>query len=240
MLGKEKPQSMAPGLIVAAVIAALAGVILLCVALFWLWRRRKMESDNEKYAGSPNGNGSPTNLNRNTSVHSKLGLLDSAYPPTLNTRFSNQNLDFSTDTSSPGSMGARRKSNPLDFDQRLNPSLLMVHDNGSRNSIRTLEDHRDYGRMLKVKSAVRRVINSLTQDAGHKPRFPSEELFVVVQIALSYLCFERFWFYSSMSRPFCWYHLAFRRAVRHKASHEIETCGQRGSKEFQFLEAFRL
>jgi len=157
MLGKEKSRPIAAGYIVAAVIASIAGITLLCIAVFWIWRRRKIPADNEKYAGgggsgsgSGSGTRSPADLNRNTSVHSKLGLLDSAYPPTLTTRFSTHNLDFSTDSSSPGSMGARRKSNPLDFDQRLNPSLLMVHDNGSRNSIRTLEDHRDYGRMLKV------------------------------------------------------------------------------------------
>jgi len=153
MLGKEKSQPIAPGYIVAAVIASIAGIILLCLAIFWVWRRRKIPTDNEKYvggSGSGSGSRSPADLNRNTSVHSKLGLLDSAYPPTLTTRFSAHNLDFSTDTSSPGSTGARRKSNPLDFDQRLNPNLLMIHDNGSRNSIRTLEDHRDYGRMLKV------------------------------------------------------------------------------------------
>jgi cell wall integrity and stress response component len=151
MLGKEKSQSIAPGYIVAAVIASVAGIILLCLAFFWIWRRRKIVADSEKYGdGNVGGSGSPADLNRNTSVNSKAGLLDSAYPPTLTTRFSTHNLDLSTGTSSPNSTGARRKSNPLDFDQRLNPNLLMVHDNGSHNSIQTLEDHRDYGRMLKV------------------------------------------------------------------------------------------
>jgi hypothetical protein len=153
MLGKEKSQSTSPGYIVAAVVASIAGIILLCLAFFWIWRRRKTPIDNEKYAGG-SGSGSPADLNRNTSVHSKLGLLDSASLPTLTTHFSSHNPNFSTDTSSPSSIGARRKSNPLDFDQRLNPNLLMVHDNGSRNSIQTLEDHRDYGRMLKVKLTV--------------------------------------------------------------------------------------
>jgi cell wall integrity and stress response component len=153
MLGKEKTQPISPGYIVAAVVASIAGIILLCLALFWIWRRRRTPTDNEKYGGSGSGGRSPVDLNRNTSVHSKLGLLDSASLPTINTRFSHHNPGFSTDSSSPGSMGARRKSNPLDFDQRLNPTLLMVHDNGSRNSIQTLEDHRDYGRMLKVQLA---------------------------------------------------------------------------------------
>jgi hypothetical protein len=36
------------------------------------------------------------------------------------------------------------------YDQRLNPNALMVIDNGSRASLNTLDDHRDYGRMLKV------------------------------------------------------------------------------------------
>jgi cell wall integrity and stress response component len=154
MLGKEKSQSTSPGYIVAAVVASIAGIILLCLAIFWFWRRRKASTDNEKYVGgSGSGSRSPADLNRNTSVHSKLGLLDSASLPTITTLFSNHTPNFSTDTSSPGSMGVRRKSNPLDIDQRLNPTLLMVHDNGSRNSIQTLEDHRDYGRMLKVQLA---------------------------------------------------------------------------------------
>jgi len=160
MLGKEKSSSIAPGYIVAAVIASIAGIVLLCLALFWCYRRRRIAKADEKYAERMRNPSSP-DLNRNASVHSKAGLLDSAFPPQLTTRFSTHNLGLSSsDATSPASITERRNSRHL-VDQRLNPSLLMIHDNGSRNSIRTLEDHRDYGRILKVTLILQQSLNLL-------------------------------------------------------------------------------
>lgn len=147
-LGKEKSQKMNPGYIAAAVIASIAGIILLAIAGFWMWRRRRIAKDEERYAA--NMRNTPDGLDRTVSVHSKAGLLGAAYPPTVSTNFSSQK-DFSSDAISPVSFGEeRRNSRPILYDQRLNPNLLMAHENGSRTSIRTLEDSRDYGRMLKV------------------------------------------------------------------------------------------
>jgi hypothetical protein len=148
-LGKAKTSKIAPGYIAAAVIASVAGILLLSLALFWCWRRRRLE-DNEKFADSA----TPPDMHRNTSVHSKAGLLDNKnFPPIITTRFSSHNLDFqTTEAISPVTpVSERRNSKPLLHDQRLNPRALMVHDNGSHTSLRTLEDHRDYGRMLKVR-----------------------------------------------------------------------------------------
>jgi len=95
-------------------------------------------------------------MQRNTSVHSKAGLLGekSGYPPTIQTRFSTHDLGISSHegsgTSPVSPMSERRMSKPLVYDQRLNPNALMANDNGSHTSLRTLDDHRDYGRMLKV------------------------------------------------------------------------------------------
>jgi cell wall integrity and stress response component len=159
LLGKEKSSKIAPGYIAAAVIASVAGIILLALALFWIWRRRQIAADDEKYA--QNMRHTP-DLDRNVSVHSKAGLLDSSfssptypaasYPPTITTQFSTPHLNVSSsDGISPISAGdERRLSRPRLTDQRLNPDIFMRHENGSRSSIRTIEDNRDYGRLLKV------------------------------------------------------------------------------------------
>jgi len=128
------------------------------LALFWIWRRRQIAADDEKYA--QNMRNTP-DLNRNASVHSKAGLLDSGYTsptypaashPTIRTQFSTPYLNMSSsDAISPVSASdERRQSRPRLIDQRLNPDIFMRHENGSRSSIRTIEDNRDYGRLLKV------------------------------------------------------------------------------------------
>lgn len=159
LLGKEKSTKIAPGYIAAAVIASVAGLILLALALFWFWRRRQIAADDEKYA--QNMRHTP-DLNRHASIHSKAGLLDSSYtspsypaasyPPTITTQFSTPQLNLSSsDAISPVSLAdERRLSRPRLMDQRLNPDIFMRHENGSRTSIRTIEDNRDYGRLLKV------------------------------------------------------------------------------------------
>jgi hypothetical protein len=141
---------MAPGYIAAAVIAAFFGLAFIAGALFLCWRRRNRREDGEIKGASSR------DMQRNISVHSKAGLLDKTYVPTINTRISTHGLDMnSSDGTTPVSpMSERRKSQPLMYDQRLNPNALMVNDNGSHTSLRTLDDHRDYGRMLKVRHSL--------------------------------------------------------------------------------------
>jgi len=148
VLGDKKISGIAPGYIAAAVIASILGVAFICGSLFWCWRRQKGGEDNENATSN-----SPRDMQRNISVHSKAGLLDNKqFPPIITTRFSHHNMDIAVgDGPSPVSpMSERRASKPLVYDQRLNPNALMSNDNGSHTSLRTLDDHRDYGRMLKV------------------------------------------------------------------------------------------
>jgi len=152
LIGASKKSSMSPGLIAAAVIASLFGVALIGLIAFFLLRRRKKANENEKFGGLRDSTG-PANLNRNASTHSKAGLLERAYPPTIATRYSSHGaLDASSGgaTSPVTPSSDRRGSKAILYDQRLNPNSLMILDNGSHTSLRTLEDHRDYGRMLKV------------------------------------------------------------------------------------------
>lgn len=54
----------------------------------------------------------------------------------------------SSDNTSP--MAERRTSRPAVSDQRLNPNAFMQHDDGSRTSVNTMQDNRDYTRTLNV------------------------------------------------------------------------------------------
>jgi cell wall integrity and stress response component len=148
---QRKSSGIAPGYMAAAVIAGLFGLAFICAGLFFCWRRKNRGEDSEN-KGAPS-----RDMQRNISVHSKAGLLDNrTYAPTINTRFSSHALDMgsSNGTTPVSPVSERRKSQPLMYDQRLNPNALMVNDNGSHTSLRTLDDHRDYGRMLKVRHSL--------------------------------------------------------------------------------------
>jgi hypothetical protein len=148
---QKKSSGMSAGLIAAAVIASVLGVVLIAAILFFFWRRRRRDTENEKF-GDINDTTSPSHLNRNASTNSKADLLDRAYQSTTTTRVSSHGPDMSSsDAISPVTPNSdRRQSRMVMYDQRLNPNSLMIIDNGSHTSLNTLDDHRDYGRVLKV------------------------------------------------------------------------------------------
>ncbi|KAE9990929.1 hypothetical protein EG327_000700 [Venturia inaequalis] len=124
----SRKNGIAPGYVAAAVIAGLLGLVFI-VAGIWLFMRRKENKDGEKgFQG-----GSSRDMQRNISVHSKAGLLANRNGvPAINTRNSGQPLMDDAATT------------------RLNPNALMANDNGSKTSLNTIDDHRDYGRTLQV------------------------------------------------------------------------------------------
>ncbi|KAJ4346031.1 hypothetical protein N0V95_005764 [Ascochyta clinopodiicola] len=130
---------------VAAIAAIVAGI------LFILWRRKKQQRvEQEHQAG----------ITRNTSTMSKAGLLggrtvatDPHYPPPIATNVSSAGSRHDNESISPISGSQRRYSQPLMIDSRLNPeTVLMYHPtfNGSRESVGSIDDSRDYGRQLNV------------------------------------------------------------------------------------------
>ena len=145
---------------------ALAGLALLLAAGFFFYRRRQRNKRD-----SP-GDGNITGLNRNASVLSKAGLLSSAravdtekdheegLPGTQRNSilFGAGEYDDTAITApggiheTPTSQGSRRNSRPLVYDQRLNPAALRENwdVNGSRTSINTMQDQRDYSRPLNI------------------------------------------------------------------------------------------
>jgi hypothetical protein len=130
-----------------AFLAALVGGI-----IFLLYKRRQRE---KKTSGDVDEFG----VQRHTSTMSKHGLLRTekgpAHPsPTMiatNIRRSSRMMDG--ESVSPGSGHSdRRNSRPYIFDQRLNPSAIMIHENVSRGSFVSMDDSRDYGRTLNVRN----------------------------------------------------------------------------------------
>jgi len=146
------------GLIAAAVVASILGVALIGALVWFFMRKRRRDNDDhdEKYGDINDDPSSPSNLNRNISTHSKAGLLDRGYNTAAAARMSRVSSTngpemSSTDGISPVTPNSERRSSRLVmYDQRLNPNALMVIDNGSRTSLNTLDDHRDYGRQLKI------------------------------------------------------------------------------------------
>lgn len=146
---ESRKSGIAPGYIAAAVIAGLLGLVFILAGI-WLVLRRKQDRDGEEGFQS----GSPRDMQRNISVHSKAGLLGNrSGVPAINTRLSG--LPLMDDGVTPVSpVSERRKSQPLIWDQRLNPNALMANENGSKTSLNTIDDHRDYGRTLQVRPIV--------------------------------------------------------------------------------------
>lgn len=171
-------KGVSSGALAGAVIGAVVGVVLLLLGAFFLWRRRRSNSPDPEIPKSPRR--SPKRMERNTSVLSKTGLLaPSAYaggdaeksyddppPPFMagvaqrqrNSALFNHGNSVGPSPVSP--IGAfdrdaeddRRNSRPLVYDQRLNPAALMQNwqHNGSRASVGTMQDQRDYSRPLGV------------------------------------------------------------------------------------------
>ncbi|CAD0087196.1 unnamed protein product [Aureobasidium vineae] len=148
------------GTVAGAVIGSVAGVALLLAGAFFLWRRKRSETSDPESPRSGSGSGSARRrMERNTSVLSKTGLLSPAgtavdmekFPDDSTTGHRYQGSE-STAPIPTSPDGDRRNSRPLVYDQRLNPAALMQHweQNGSRASIGTMQDQRDYSRPLGV------------------------------------------------------------------------------------------
>lgn len=162
------------GTIAGAVVGSIVGLALILLGVFLLWRRRRnTPGDAGPAAGT---RGKP--MERNTSVLSKTGLLSAIgvnthdpekssveVPPIAGVAAQNQRQSTMYESSGPSpvspvgtsgfnedSQRSRRGSRPMVFDQRLNPVAIMQHWdlNGSRASVGTMQDQRDYSRPLGV------------------------------------------------------------------------------------------
>ncbi|KAF2107152.1 hypothetical protein BDV96DRAFT_306056 [Lophiotrema nucula] len=152
-VSQAQKKSTPIGAIVGGVLGGLALLgIIVGLVLFFLWKKRK-EQREEDAGGDQSG------VQRNVSTMSKAGLLRSEkqypqYPPQIATTFQsskrNSRMDLDNTSISPISASDRRSSRPVLFDQRLNPSAIMILDNGSRGSFASLDDSHDYGRALNV------------------------------------------------------------------------------------------
>jgi len=133
-----KPK-MSTGSIVAIAVAVVVAAVVLFAAIivgFCCWKRKKR---NTFYEDADPVNGS-TGPQRNVSVLSKAGLLGAT----------------SSNRTGSGSdkpqMAGRRNSKLQVYDQRLNPTAFMQHDDGSRSSFVSMQDNRDYTRTLNVRN----------------------------------------------------------------------------------------
>lgn len=165
----ERKEGLSGGAVAGIVIGVVAGLALLAVAAFLLWRRRK-NAENGEAAGA--GSDSKKNMTRNVSVLSKAGLLSRGNRPSMGERELDDPYALNGSNSvrhsmlfGPGAEGvsptsplgsshgesasSRRPSKPMVYDQRLNPSALFSNSeaNGSRIS---MQDTQDYSRPLGV------------------------------------------------------------------------------------------
>ncbi|KAF1344565.1 hypothetical protein BDV97DRAFT_372958 [Delphinella strobiligena] len=171
---KATKHSVSSGTIAGAVVGSVLGVALLLAGIFFFcWRRRRSGTSEADSTASAR-----RKMERNTSVLSKTGLLSAAgatndvekstydvAPAFLNTNNRRQSALYGSENGGPspvspiaggaggfdsGSQRSRRNSRPLIFDQRLNPAAIMQNweSNGSRASIGTLQDQRDYSRPI--------------------------------------------------------------------------------------------
>ncbi|OAL48300.1 hypothetical protein IQ07DRAFT_645775 [Pyrenochaeta sp. DS3sAY3a] len=144
------------GAIVGGVVGGLAVLLAIVGAVvFFLWRKRKQRQEDQAEVGGSSG------ITRNTSTMSKAGLLghsaekDVQYPPPIVTNFSHsQSSRHDNDSISPITSSDRRYSQPLMIDSRLDPrAVLTFHgSNVSRDSLASIDDSRDYGRVLNVRN----------------------------------------------------------------------------------------
>ncbi|KAH0354087.1 hypothetical protein KCU81_g1035, partial [Aureobasidium melanogenum] len=159
-LHENESKGVSGGTVAGAVVGSVAGVALLLAGAFFLWRRKQSETSDPESPRSGSGSGSTRRrMERNTSVLSKTGLLSSAGTAVDMEKFQDDagqghryHGSESTAPTSTSPDGDRRNSRPLIYDQRLNPAALMEHweRNGSRASIGTMQDQRDYSRPLGV------------------------------------------------------------------------------------------
>lgn len=160
----QRKDGLGGGAIAGIVIGVLAGVALVLLAAFFLWRRNRNNGDDEN-------NGGKKNMKRNVSVLSKAGLLARTRPsmgerdhddhfyvtPATGANSVRHSMLFNgadgvnpvSPLDSSHSGGTRRGSKPMVYDQRLNPSALFANQeaNGSRIS---MQDQQDYSRPLGV------------------------------------------------------------------------------------------
>lgn len=156
---QSKSNKVSAGLIAGVVIAGVVAALALAGLLFFFWRRRKQRQQFEAAggAGMTESGATSTRPTRNTSVLSKTGLLEKVYPSAAMGQRSHANSNANSNSGNNEMSGGvspiseRRRSQPLFYDQRLNPATLMDHDNGSRVSVNTLPDNRDFSRTLNVR-----------------------------------------------------------------------------------------
>jgi cell wall integrity and stress response component len=159
-LHETEQKGVSGGTVAGAVIGSVAGVALLLAGAFLLWRRKQTEASDPESPRSGSGSGSARRrMERNTSVLSKTGLLSSVGTTTDMEKFHDDSATghkyHGSESTAPiptSPDGDRRNSRPLVYDQRLNPAALMEHweRNGSRASIGTMQDQRDYSRPLGI------------------------------------------------------------------------------------------
>ncbi|KAF2714721.1 hypothetical protein K504DRAFT_8649 [Pleomassaria siparia CBS 279.74] len=125
------------------ILAAVGGAV-----LFLLFRRRRQKQSD----------GDDSGVQRNTSTMSKSGLLGSSvekrpqYPAKIATNLNSRSSRVLDNESNSPASGSDRRNSRLMFDQRLNPTAIMILDNPSRESFASMDDSRDYGRTLNVRN----------------------------------------------------------------------------------------
>ncbi|KAF2277016.1 uncharacterized protein EI97DRAFT_306073 [Westerdykella ornata] len=148
--GASPPSSKSNvGAIVGGVVGGLAALAAIVGGIFFfLWRRRKQQKEAEK---------GDFGVHRHTSTMSKHGLIRSVEKEPIaspeiaaNIRRTSRMMPDGDSISPSGS--DRRSSRPYIFDQRLNPSAIMMQENASQGSLVSIDDSRDYGRTLNVRN----------------------------------------------------------------------------------------
>jgi hypothetical protein len=142
---------------VGAIAGGVAGgvIALLAIAggiLFVLWRKRRQQDQQQN--GHESG---PAGISRNVSTMSRAGLLggrSEKSPTQLVTNFGSQRSRHDDESITPVTPSARRLSQPILVDSRLNPTAVLTFHgaNASRESLGSIDDSRDYGRQLNVRN----------------------------------------------------------------------------------------
>ncbi|EMC98838.1 hypothetical protein BAUCODRAFT_31100 [Baudoinia panamericana UAMH 10762] len=182
-------KGLSGGAVAGIVIASLIGAIALVVGAVLVRRRRRQgDNDDAEGAGAAQKRSGPNSPRRNVSVLSKTGLLSRGRAPSITEKefdppiygTGHNSMRHSTFFASAAASeaqavspvsplgsthedaGGRRHSRPLVYDQRLNPSALFLHADGSGSRI-SVQDAQDYSRPLGVTNPdVRRSFDSRT------------------------------------------------------------------------------